>query len=174
MRRNLLLNNMTTTAVTDSEWQERFTKTEHSLTEKAQQLVNFDSMVLIEIPQREITDPVNYRTWMYNLEIQWMEEFNKNQFYRTNGAWNDEEGGIGGQFGEHYFSSCKFYRYDGTRRLFHSDDWRTKRGLLVRDHYSARNTAKVYIIADNMCEFLSQEHVQHTRRNFDREKRIIS
>lgn len=138
-----------------------------------ERLKDFDSMVFIEIPQPQIQNPRDYRTFLVEkIEWKWMEEFNKNRYYSSQIVWNDNEGGVGGYFGSEYFPSCKLYRYDGTLEPFGENDFRAKRGFLIRDHYSNTAVVKVHKIADNLLEFLRQKQINYQRINFDKDKRM--
>lgn len=126
------------------------------------------SSVFVEIPRTELTELHGYRFFLNNLEMKWMREFNKNKYHRIHGEWN-KESGIGGQFGENYFNHCKLFRFDGTRLTYDEDDWRAKKGLWLRDHYTKHDVIKVHMIADNLCEFLTQEEIEHNKISFDKE-----
>ncbi len=130
-------------------------------------MAQLDSKNFVEIPQREIVEPAEYRLWLVEkVERKWMQEFNsRNKFYHHEAGFNTECA-IVGYFGNSYLDS-KFYRYDGTIEAV-SDcyDYRTKRGFLIRDHYSEEDVAKVQLITDNLIEFLEQERIEYTRRNF--------
>ncbi len=130
---------------------------------------NLDSKTFVEIPQGEIVEPWEYRAWLAReFERKWMIEFNnRNRHYYPNFDFNTESG-IQGYFGDIYVSHCKLYRYDGTEQPIFKDDYRAKRGFLVRDHYSELDVVKVQIITNNMVEFLTQEGIQHNRVNFER------
>lgn len=65
-------------------------------------------------------------------------------------------------------SSCKLIRYDGTHPSFGSDDFRAKRGLLIIDHYEREDVVKVQLITGNLCDYLTQEGIEHTRTDFKR------
>ncbi|MBS3088428.1 hypothetical protein J4402_01465 [Candidatus Pacearchaeota archaeon] len=140
------------------------------ISKRAEELIDMHSMTFVEIPRPDIQDVKEYRIWFIDeLENNWMTRFNANEFYNPRWKWNNEEGGISGKFGEYFFPHCKLYRYDGTMPGFTQGDWRAKRGILLRDHYSEINTAKVHIITDNLCAFLTQERTEHRRINFNRE-----
>ncbi len=128
------------------------------------------SSVFVGIPETNLTDLDEYRFFLNDLEMKWMREFNGNQHHRIHGKWN-EEGGIRGQFGENYFIHCKLYRFDGTHLTYGENDWRAK-GLWLRDHcISEHDVVKVHMIADNLCEFLTQEEIEHNKIIFDKETR---
>jgi len=99
-----------------------------------------------------------------------MRKHNGNKDYYPHIFWNEKEGGICGTFDGIYFSS-KFYRYDGTFESYLKEDWRSKRGLLIRDHYSPTAIWKVHLITDNLCDYLDLEKIQYQRIDFDRETR---
>ena len=103
---------------------------------------DLDSRTFVEIPQKQIVKPSDYRRWLVEeIEYKWMTEFNsKNTHYRPCFRFN-EESGIGGYFGEEYISHSKLYRYDGTHYGISEDDFRAKRGILIRDHYSELKAA---------------------------------
>jgi hypothetical protein len=128
---------------------------------------DLDSATFVEIPKKEIVEPSKYRFWLIgDVETSWMEKFNqKNKDYYPDFDFNRERG-ISGFFGELYISGCKFYRYDGTFEGFSDDDYRAKRGFLIRDHYSNRDVVKVQIITDNLTEFLQQEKIEYKRTDF--------
>ena len=97
-----------------------------------------------------------------------MIEFNqRNDHYYPHPTFN-EENGIGGYFGGVYIAHSKLYRFDGTEPAYSEDDFRAKRGLLIRDHYSEHDVVKVQQITDNLAEFLKQESIEHLRRDFKR------
>lgn len=140
---------------------------------RAQALAEFDSWAFIETPQPRIQDNRDYRGWWMALEEKWMMEFNGNKDYCTGGKWagpSDElsEDGIGGNFRGKYVIS-KFYRFDGTIEPFSDDDFRARRGVLIRAHYSPHDVVKVHMIADNLVEFLTQEGIKHNRTNRKRD-----
>jgi len=133
-----------------------------------QKAKEFDSYVFIEVPQPNL-ELGEYRDWLIEeVETKWMKEFNSNEHYFPSWHWN-EEGGINGKFGEDHIIHCKFYHYDGTEGIM-ADDLRSKRGLLIRDHYSPFDVAKVHIIADNLCKFLTQEGIVYERINIKRDQ----
>ncbi|MBI2631738.1 hypothetical protein HYW75_01930 [Candidatus Pacearchaeota archaeon] len=144
-----------------------------TLDNKFQQVKELDSMVFVEIPARDIKDVRKYHSFLLNLETRWMEDFNGNKYYNIDNTWNFVESGVGGNFGDIYFISCKLFRHDGTILPISEQDWRSKRGLLITDHYSSLNAAKVHIIADNLCAFLAQEEIEHSRYNFDKQRKMI-
>lgn len=130
---------------------------------------DLDSMTFVEIPQGEIVEPWQYRQWLVEeIEMKWMKEFNQgNEHYYPRATFN-EESGIGGYFGGVYIGHSKLYRYDGTEYAFSENDFRAKRGLLIRDHYSEHDVVKVQQITDNLAEFLKQECIEHLRKDFRR------
>lgn len=99
-----------------------------------------------------------------------MGEFNGNKHYNSHMIFGDEAG-IHGYFGIYYFPKCKLYRYDGALQPMWENDVRAKRGFLIRDHYTEMDVAKVHIIADNLCEFLTQEGIEHKKISFDKNTR---
>jgi hypothetical protein len=129
---------------------------------------HLDSSVFVEIPKTDLTELHEYRSFLNDLEMKWMIEFNGNKHYRIHGEWN-KESGIGGQFGENFFNHCKLYRFDETHLTYGENDWRAK-GLWLRDHYNSKHDViKVHMIADNLCEFLIQEGIEHNKISFDKE-----
>jgi hypothetical protein len=127
-----------------------------------------DSRVFVEIPQPEIESPSDYQDWLINLETKWMKEFNsKNQYYDTDRVFN-EEYGISGYFGDIYMGHCKLYRFDGRIIGLSEDDYRAKRGVLIRDHYEKFDVVKVQLITNNLIEFLEQEGIKYNKTNFKR------
>ncbi len=127
---------------------------------------HLDSAVFVEVPKGEIADPSTYRFWLEAIEIKWMREFNQgNEHYSPSLRFN-EEGGIGGFFGGVKISHSKLYRFDGTLKAYSEDDYRAKRGLLIRDHYGREDVVKVQIIADNLVDFLKKEGIGHKREDF--------
>ena len=102
-------------------------------------LKTLDSMVFVEIPQPRLTDAFDYRRWLVeDVEIPWMTDFNKNEHYSPEFRFGpNEESGIHGKFGDDEIDHCKWYRFDGTYPPLCESDWRAKRGILVRDHYSS-------------------------------------
>jgi len=137
--------------------------------EQFEKVKDLDSISFVEIPGREIVKPWQYRLWLVEkVEMKWMTEFNRgNKYYYSRGSFN-EESGIGGYFGGVHISHSKLYRYDGTEHKFSEDDYRAKRGLLIRDHYSEYDVVKVQQITDNLVEFLKQEGIEHKRTDFKR------
>lgn len=130
----------------------------------------FDSKVFIEIPQVEIIDSSKYRSWMLKKEMQWMTEFNyRNKNYSLWQFWNKEEGGMHGYFGEKEINNCKLYRFDGTLVSMGENDFRSKRGYLIRDHYSEEDVRKVHFISDNLVNFLEKEKIDFERINLRRQ-----
>jgi hypothetical protein len=141
------------------------------LEEKFQDSATLDSMVFVEIPRTDL-DVLDYKHWLVEtLETEWMRDFNQNKEYLPIHFWNEEEGGIYGNFDGVFVAKCKLYRYNGTVDAVTCEDYRGKRGYLIRDHYSETNVAKVQIIADNLCRFLQSKSIEHTRINFDRATR---
>ena len=129
---------------------------------------HLDSSVFVKIPKTDLTELHEYRSFLNDLEMKWMREFNGNEHYRIYGGWN-EESCVSGQFGENFFSHCKLYRLDETHLTYGENDWRA-RGLWLRDHYhSKHNVVKAHLIADNLCEFLIQEGIEHNKISFDKE-----
>ncbi len=135
------------------------------LMEKFQKVEDLDSMTFVEIPQRDILEPEKFRLWLLKIEMKWMIEFNKgNEYHHPRYVFN-EESGISEYF-EKVLLSSKLYRYDGTEYSISEEDYRAKRGLLIRDHYSKFSVEKVQLITDNLVEFLKQAEIEHNRRNF--------
>jgi hypothetical protein len=157
----------------------RWKRQDEMLDKRFEQAKDMDSAVFVEIPAPDIQDVQGYRRWLCGVELKWMEEFNGNNYYNPGGGefyrlGEFSESCVGGEFkGFGYIPNCKLFRFDGTFPVFSESDWRNKRGLWLRDHYSRRDVAKVHIIADNLCEFLSQERIEHRRYNFNREREII-
>ena len=138
------------------------------ITEQFEKVKDLDSMVFVEIPQKQIVDSYAYKQWVIKLEMKWMEEFNQgNANYYPHFEFN-RESGINGFFGDLYFPYCKLYRFDGTEHAFSEDDYRTKRGFLIREHYSEFDVVKVQLITGNLVEFLKQEGIEYNRRDFKR------
>ncbi len=138
--------------------------------EQFEKVKDLDSMAFVEIPQREIVEPWRYRQWLVEeVEMKWMREFNQgNENYLAYDADFNRESGIQGYFGGVYIMYSKFYRFDGTEPAYSNDDFRAKRGLLIRDHYDKMDVVKVQHITDNLVEFLKQERIEHNRRDFKR------
>ncbi len=100
--------------------------------------------------------------------MKWLREFNKNkEDYYLSFNFN-QQGGCGGYFSGIYIPHVKFYRYDGTLPSYSKDDYRAKRGFLIAYHYSERDVVNVQMITDNLVEFLKQEGIEHSRKNFKR------
>ena len=149
----------------------QFQETERRLTEKFKQSSNLDSAVLFEIPQPNL-DVNSYRNWLIEkVEMPWMIDFNGNKDYCPHWHWN-EEGGIIGKIGGDYLG-CKLYRFDGTIPEVVSGDFRAKRGLWFRDHYSEKDVAKIQLIADNFLAYLIARGLEFTRFNFDRATKVL-
>ena len=145
-------------------------KREQDVREKEyfKKIKNLDSSVFVEIPKTDLTELHEYRSFLNDLEMKWMIEFNGNECHRIHKGWGHESG-IGGQFGENHFIHCKLYRFDGTHQTYGENDWRAK-GLWLRDHYNSKHdVVKVHMIADNLCEFLTQEEIEHNKIIFDKE-----
>jgi len=141
--------------------------------EKFELVKDLDSMVFVEIPQREIVDSSEYGYWLIEeVEMKWITKFNQgNERYYPRADFNQESSnGIYGFFGGIYIDNCKIYRYDGTGNAISEDDYRGKRGYLIRDHYSERDVVKVQLITNNLVEFLEQEGIKHLRTDFKRRK----
>ncbi len=130
---------------------------------------DLDSMAFVEIPQKQIVEPFEYQRWLIEeVEMKWMKEFNQgNEWYYPRFDFN-RESGIKGYFGGVYITHSKLYRHDGTEPAFSEDDYRAKRGFLIRDHYSENDVVKVQLITDNLTEFLRQKGIEYSRRNFKR------
>lgn len=150
-------------------WQDQ----QEMLEERFQQLKHLDSFVFVEISAKTIVSVNDFRRWMLALEYKWMKKFNKNRYYNMDDRFH-EESGVGGYFEGVYFASCKLFRHDGTFQAFREDDWRAKRGLQIRDHYSERDVVKVHTIADNLLKFLMQEKVDYTRMNLNRDTKELN
>src|SRR3989338_9183343 len=112
--------------------------------EQFERVKDLDSRTFVEIPQKQIIEPWRYRQWLVeDVEMRWMRTFNpKNKHYYSPAEFN-QENGIGGYFGGVYLTHSKFYRYDGTEQAYSDDDFRAKRGFLIRDHYSEIDVVKV-------------------------------
>ncbi len=128
--------------------------------ERFEQLKEFDSMVFVEIPQRQLVEPHHYRNWLVDeVETKWRREYNQgNKHFNPDFEFN-KEWGIQGYFSEVFINHCKFYRYDGTLPQYSVTDFRAKRGFLIRDHYSKSDVVKVHLITDNLVAFLEQESI---------------
>lgn len=139
-----------------------------SVMKQFEKVKDLDSKVFIEIPQKKITNINEYKWWLSEFQEKWISEYNnKNERYHPSRSfWNDEEGGISGYFGEEYISHCKFYRYDGTLTAWSKDDFRAKRGFLIRDHYTKHDVVKVQHISNNLEDFLKKEKIKYKRTNF--------
>lgn len=149
---------------------ERFREQQRIMDERFRQAPNLDSMVFIEIPRPDIKTP-GYRIWlMKEVETPWMKS-NGNKDYIPDWFWNEQEGGFYGHFGNLFFTKCKLHRYDGTEEEVVPGDYRAKRGLLIRDHYSPMAVAKVLLIADNLQQYLTSQGIQFTKFHFDRASR---
>ena len=83
------------------------------------------------------------------------------------GNFNDESG-VSGWFGERFYPHCKLFRYDGTMESMGPDDYRAKRGLLIRDHYGPSEVVKVHYISGNLERFLIHDKIEHKRQNLIR------
>jgi hypothetical protein len=137
------------------------------------QVKELDSMAFVEIPQPQIADTRDYRNWLVeDVEVPWIVDFNGNEHWYPRHDWNTE-GGVGGRFGRYYFIKCKMYKYDGTNPAFVEGDWRSKRGLLIRDHYSPIDVVKVKLITDNLVDFLRQRKISFARLNFEHPSREL-
>ena len=134
------------------------------LLELGKELKNFDSSVLIQVPQPEISTPELFRGWWAGVERQWINEYNDSR-YSERINWNDEYR-IYGKFGDFYLDA-KFYRYDGSQVPFWENDFRSERGVQIREHYGVRDVAKVHLIANNLEEFLKQQNINYGRLNFE-------
>ncbi len=135
--------------------------------EQFEKFKDLDSRAFVEIPQKPIVEHRQYRQWLVEeVEMKWMKEFNqRNENYYSYANFN-QESGIGGYFGGVSIGHCKLYRYDGTGYALSEDDYRAKRGFLIRNHYSRLDVVEVQLITDNLVEFLRQEGIEHNRRNF--------
>lgn len=127
----------------------------------------YDSMIFVEIPATDIAEARDYQEWLLEtVEMPWMTAFNSgNGHYRPSYFFNEEHG-IHGNFGGMYIRYCKFYRFDGSCPAYSADDFRAKRGFLIRDHYGEEDVIKVHHIADNLEAFLSQWRIPYSRKNF--------
>jgi hypothetical protein len=143
---------------------------------KFEAIKNLDSKVFVEIPQEQIKESLQYKKWLLlDIETKWMTQFNNlNKFYNPYKEFN-KDNGIGGYFGEIYVMCVKLCRYDGTEQTFIDGDYRSKRGLLMRDHYfredgsvNVANVVNVHLIADNLVDFLNKEGIKYNRTNFER------
>jgi len=146
-------------------------KRQRLLLERFEQSPSLDSAVFFEIPRLDL-DTDSYKVWLVeDVETPWIRDFNGNQDYRPNlSSWNENEGGILGKFGENYLQ-CKLHRYDGTREAYAPGDYREKRGLFLRDHFSELDAGKVLLISDNLQQYLISLGTEFTRFNFDRKGR---
>lgn len=143
--------------------------------ERFEKVKALDSMVFVEIPQPQLTDDSDYQRWLVgDVEIPWMVNFNKNMHYRPEFRFGpNEEDGIHGKFGNEEIDHCKWYRFDGTYPPLCDGDWRAKRGILVRDHYSYLSVVYSQIVSDNLVEYLKQQKIEHRKFNFDKETRNL-
>ncbi len=145
------------------------------INEKFEEVKSLDSKVFIEILCQEIVAPEDFRFYLTkNIVLPWMQQFNNNENYRfrQGDEWN-EEGGIGGNFKGLYITHVKLYMYDGTLEPLDEGDYRTKRGLLIRNHYLCKSdVVEVHIVADNLCDFLTQEEILYKRTNWEVPKNL--
>jgi hypothetical protein len=146
---------------------------EKVIEEEFEKLKKYDSIVFVHIPIKEIKTQLEVRRNLERIEIEWMGDFNRNQKYndrvKINGvSWNCESR-IYGDFGDERISlNTKIFRSDGTHKSYfkRQDDWRTKRGFLICDHYGVDDVVAVHAIADNLEEFLRTKDIKYKRKNF--------
>ncbi|MBI4453999.1 hypothetical protein HY636_05130 [Candidatus Woesearchaeota archaeon] len=115
----------------------------------------------------------DYRVWLHNFEMRWMNEFNGDKAYRPTNRWNDGdgEGFIDAMFkGKRY--GAKLCKYDGTYSSGIEDDYRTKTGVLIREHYNVDALVDVHNIADNLEEFLKLEGIRYKRTHKTRDPNL--
>jgi len=148
----------------------RLQKQDRILLEMFKEYSSLDSAVLFEIPNSELS-PEKYRFWLVRqVETPWiLEGINPN--YCTRPVWNEADG-INGKFGR-FALRCKLYRYDGTIEPTCAEDYRAKKGMLLRDHYSEIDVSKIQVIADNFRDYLISHGIEFARFNFDRATRNL-
>jgi hypothetical protein len=151
----------------------KITEQEEIITRRFEQAKNLDSSCFVEIPEVNIINSSDYRTRLVReIETQWMRDFNGNGHYYPDSRFynlNDfSESGISGEAGGIFIGHCKLYRHDGSAEPWGEDDYRAKRGLMLRDHYSKRDVGKVHFIVDNLVDFLIQENIPHKRIDFEK------
>lgn len=145
--------------------EEQSKKTQQAIMEKSASLNGLDSRVFVEIPAREISDAREYRKFLMNLEMLWIIDFNGNDSPSYEPHWNEYDSGIGNSsFGQAYFWCIHFHRFDGMSFSSQKPEYAGKRGYLFSEPHN--DAAKVHLVADNLCEFLTQNGVEHTRMNY--------
>ncbi len=124
-----------------------------------------DSYVFFHIPEEGRTENA-FRKWVdFNLLPGWLATKEGNTHYRYGniGDWN-QEGGIHGIFHGREFGHCKLYKLDKEGH----PGLRDKRGIIIRDHYSASDAAKVHFISDCFETYLQEQQIHYTRENRER------
>lgn len=135
---------------------------------KFKELEKFESMVFVHIPLIRIKTQLDVRNALMELEREWMQDFNHNEKYYLyqEHQWNGESR-IYGKFGkEELYFDTKFSVYDGTEPHYYKNDFRSKRGFSIRDHYGKKDVVAVHLIADNLEEFLKSKKIKYKRQNF--------